>query len=67
VEWPKLPKAFFPDPWKRFGNNREVQYPQRRALRKDNEEPCEMFHARANENKSAQMTLAALNADMGVD
>jgi hypothetical protein len=59
VEWPKLPKAFLPDPWTHYGNSRKVQYPQRRLVWKDNREPCEMFFVRTNKSKSAaQMALA---------
>lgn len=63
VEWPKLPKAFLPDPWHCYGNSRCVQYPQRRPVWKDNREPCELFEARQATTKAAvQMALTMPNA-----
>ncbi len=59
VQWPKLPKAFFPDPRGHYGNSRRVQYPQRRSVRKDNRDPCELFVERPEKKESAaQMELA---------
>lgn len=63
VEWPKLPKAFLPDPWTHYGNSYRVQFPQRRPVWKDNKEPCELFEARtATMKAAAQMPLTIPNA-----
>jgi len=47
VEWPKLPKSFIPDRLRIWGAYQGIQYPQRRAVWKDNEESCEMFEEKA--------------------
>ena len=53
VEWPKLPKSFLPDRWHCYGNMRVVQYPQRLAMWKNNDERCETFEARPPKAKAA--------------
>ena len=56
VTWPKLPKSFLPD---HYRIRRDVQFPIRSPVWKDNKEPCEMFEARTTDKRTAvQMTLA---------
>ena len=57
VEWPKLPKAFLPDPWTYYGTRPRILFPQRRAVRKDNKESCEMFAAKAEKPKAADQMM----------
>lgn len=58
VEWPTLPKAFMPNAWEGYGSVRRVQYPDRRPMRRDNEQPCECFEAcPAKKNAAAQIPL----------
>jgi len=51
VEWPNLPKSFLPDRWSHFGR-RTVQFPLRRYVWKDDNEPCNMFEARVHVKKT---------------
>ena len=43
VDWPELPKAFLPQYGQYWGSMRNIQFPRRNGVWKDDSDPCAVF------------------------